>query len=432
MRAGFAFIPIVLLFSAMVSVPASTAGQQRRSIGCSEHDLPCHLRAAAQAEQAGDLDFAEATYRHILRLDPDSEPAYAALIALTDGRTLSKESDSYNDARELLDRTFLEYETRRFIVLSNADPRWSRSQAEHLERAHHQFMRFVNRLGIRPLPLQHKLVCVLFEHQRDYQDFAATNDNIHDPWIAGYYSPRHDRVVFFRTVDGGRDVSDDVSIATTIHEAIHQLHFHTRVKSLYVQYPLWICEGLATAFETSEPGGAFGPDHEYAPRRDRFLDLLESGEMLPLSKLVVLTAMHDASQATVHAMYHQSYAFVVWLNRFRSDQLRAYLQSMLREPPGKVSADRQTELFEAAFGPVKAVEQQWLQHERRALATRTPPEHEPGDSALTSSTCRCSNGVLTPPVPNGRLAIGVAMAHTCDRSTLRFIMPGIAGHIENQ
>ena len=120
-----------------------------------------------------------------------------------------------------------------------------------------------------------------------------------------------------------RDLADDRATGTTVHEAIHQLMFHTGVQTPHIEYPLWICEGLATAFETDDPDAAFGPDHEYAPRRDRFDLLLGADQLIELRQLVTYARMPDDSDETVQALYHQSYALVTWMSRFRRDELRA-------------------------------------------------------------------------------------------------------------
>lgn len=379
-------VPLLVAGIAAIVPLAATGGTALSDIGqripspaaapvCADGDIPCRMQLAADALRQERPNEAEAIFRSILKIDPGAREAYQQLVELADKRPLSKDSDTLRATHKLLDGSFREYETRRFIVLSNADAQWSRAQSEYLERAHHQFLRFANRVGLQPLPLQHKLVCVLFERQREYRAFASTHDDVSDAWIVGHYSPRNDRVVFFRQRDDGHEVSAQESIATTIHEAIHQLHFHTRVKTLSVQYPLWICEGLATAFETDTPNQAFGPDHEYAPRRSRFEQLLRQDQLLPLQELVAITQLTDADDTNISAVYHQSYAFVTWASRFRAAQLRAYLDAMLRQPPGRVNAERHVAIFSRAFGDIDAVERQWLMHERRTLAQQPSELH---------------------------------------------------------
>ncbi len=292
------------------------------------------------------------------------------------------ESDSYSMARSLLPQTFTEYHTARWVVLSDASATWTRRQSQLLERARHQFLRFTRRVGLQPKPLRHKLVCILFDNNDEYHDFAQKHDGVTAQWISGYYSPKHDRVVFYNVNDSKTsknplstvssnatnlpsDDADQRATATTVHEAIHQLMFHTGVQSAHIEYPLWICEGLATAFETDVPNGAFGPDHEYSPRRDRFKEIVEDGQLIDLRELVTFARMPDDRDETVQAVYHQSYAIVTWMSRFRTDELHNYLQSMLDEPPGRPTAQRQLELFEQAFGNVDQVQRAWLRAEER-------------------------------------------------------------------
>ena len=292
------------------------------------------------------------------------------------------DSDSYSLARSLLPQRFIEYHTARWVVLSDASAVWTRRQSQLLERARHQFLRFTRRVGLQPKPLRHKLVCILFDSNDEYHDFAQKQDGVTAQWISGYYSPKHDRVVFYDVSNNAprkgslshastneanlsRDDADQRATATTIHEAIHQLMFHTGVQSAHIEYPLWICEGLATAFETDVANGAFGPDHEYAPRRDRFKQLVEDEQLIDLRQLVTYARMPDDRDETVQAVYHQSYALVTWMTRFRTDELHSYLRSMLKEPPGRPTPERQLEIFEQAFGDVDQVQRAWLRAEER-------------------------------------------------------------------
>jgi hypothetical protein len=317
---------------------------------------------------------------------------------------------------------FAAYETRRYVVLSDASPGWTGTQAQILERTHHQFHRFCNRLGLEPAPLRHKLVAVAFEDRRAYQRFAVERDDVTNPALSGYYAPRFDRVVFYhvesnpsvveardqlqrmkgevrelgrqaRTARGSeaealRQVharyqhhlheqerrvqrfSVQTTGATTIHEACHQLMFHTGVQSSSVQYPLWICEGLATTFESDAPEGAFGPDHEYAPRRRAFAALMDVGPLLPLRELVTLCTLPPNDPDRTHIVYSQSYALLSWMSRFRRDELRAYLETMRSQPPGRPSRATHLQIFERCFGDVDALERAWTKHEQTLPANR--------------------------------------------------------------
>lgn len=403
----------------------------RRLAALSPADLDGRTNLAAWAVTQGLEQEAEQLYRKILIRAPLHDDAYAALVTLTKAQTLSSESDAYRAARKLLPQHFLDYETKRFVVISDAEPRWTRQQAERLERAHHQFHRFAKRCGLRPLPLRHKLVCVLFKRREDYQKFGEKHDGVNDPQIAGYYSPKNDRVVFYdvesnphlaearatlaeiraeiqqlerqasqamqlgehRQADAIRKSVTDyqqhyelqrsrveqfalgTASATTLHEAVHQLLFHTWVQSPRLEYPLWVCEGLATAFETDTPNAAFGPHVEYAARRRQFRATLDEGRIVPLRQLASMTRMPDTGEESVQAIYHESYALVTWMQRYRREELRNYLLAMRTEPPGRPDPQRHLELFEQAFGNAERLERVWLRHEKHGHRSRRIAQH---------------------------------------------------------
>ena len=320
-------------------------------------------------------------------------------------RRLSGDSKAYRNTREALPPGFMDYQTRRFVVLSDAEARWTRRQGELLERTYHQFHRYARKLGLRPKPLRHKLVCVLFADRDDYRAFAREHDDVTADWISGYYSPKHDRIVFYNLdsedggfAEAGLDVPSShwawpevqaarerfaeerakASTATTIHEAVHQLAFHTGIQSAHIQNPLWISEGLATSFETDAAKRAFGPEHGYQIRTDQFRRLLEDDALIPLRKLVGYSEMPDDREETITAIYHESYALVSWLSRFRRTELRAYIDALRKETPGRPTRARHLELFESHFGDADLLESKWLAWERQQLSlTCAPPPWRP-------------------------------------------------------
>jgi hypothetical protein len=271
-------------------------------------------------------------------------------------------------------------------------------------------------------PLEHKLVCVLFRDREGYRQFAGDFDMVEEGWIAGYYAPRSDRVVFYHASanpsvheaeqelarmeaelrelrdEHARKATDraalarlhnheqryrnhiaaerkrvdafirELDIATTTHEAFHQISFHTRLQSPHLQYPIWISEGLATSFETTDPSAAFGPDHEYEGRRRSFSAALREDRLVPLRELVVWTDVPKLSSEKIHELYCQSYALVTWMARFHRRELRAYLLLMLEQPGRDLGQDDHLALFEQAFGDADKLERSWLRHERAELS----------------------------------------------------------------
>jgi hypothetical protein len=64
-------------------------------------------------------------------------------------------------------------------------------------------------------------------------------------------------------------------------------------------------------------------------------------------------------------VYHQSYALVTWMHRFRRNELREYLRLMRAAPQRPLSTHHHVELFETAFGDIDDLERAWLNHERK-------------------------------------------------------------------
>ena len=335
---------------------------------CPSQDIAARLRLINWALDQGLKEQAEALYREILAHAPTHQRAYDGLLRLTKRRPLAGASEILAATRRLLPDGFRAHETARYIILSNATARWTRTQAKRLERTCDEFYRHTKRLGLRPLPLRHKLVCVLFQNRKEFNAFAAEHDhlNLHS-WNLGYYSQRNDRIVLFdgTSEQDADEFTKERTVATTIHEAVHQLHYHTCVMNVHLQYPLWLCEGLATAFEAGSTNHAFGPEHDFEPRQRHFLALLEREELMSLRSLAQLDALPDTSQQTSFTAYNQSYALVSWLARKRRSQLRDYLMLLLIEPPGRPTAQRHLDLLEQAFGDVDRLEQEWLRDERR-------------------------------------------------------------------
>jgi len=409
------------------SVPelrAEFALRQQAAQSGTDEDL---LELARWAAEHGLIDEADTTYRQILLQQPDHEPAYAELAALWAGRDLRTDSPAYQAVDEALPQ-FTPHETTHFVIVSDAPQQTVIEHAARLEQTLHEFQRYARRLNLRPLPLRHKLVCVLFASRDEYAAFAQRHDAMRTDWVAGYYAPKHDRVVFYDArhnpgvqtarsdlesarshVEQARDVArealrdgerqhaqhvhrqvdeyrrrieaqqreidayaEELATATTLHETTHQLLFHTQVQSPYIEYPLWISEGLATAFESARPNVSFGPDFEFAMRRDEFDALLGDDALLPLAELVTIIEPPADDREQAHVLYHQSYALVTWLNRYRRTELAEYLRAMRRRVAGRLTPAEHLEMFESAFGDLNRLERAWLADENRNVQSRQP------------------------------------------------------------
>jgi hypothetical protein len=132
---------------------------------------------------------------------------------------------------------------------------------------------------------------------------------------------------------------------------VHLLSFNIGLQRPDRDYPFWFSEGLATAFETDEPGTKFGPDvHGNQKRTDRFHELRHDGRMLSLHRLAGLGEVPGSDAELADAMYSQSLVLFTHLFRTSPEALGRYTRTLADEPPGRLSPERHVELFRAHFG----------------------------------------------------------------------------------
>ncbi len=313
-------------------------------------------------------------------------------------------------------------ETRRFSVLSNCDPTWTRARADLFERTFDQFSRAMNRLDMTVAEPEKKLVCLLINDHADYTAFARLHDGVEAAWIAGYYASQSNRIVFYndetspaftkaaqRLSDADRAITiaererfgnedragfkpeehrrrveaqravlrSEVSRASdskAIHEAVHLIAFNCGIQSRSRQYPLWLTEGLATVFETTDPRSAFGPDRPMERRDDELAVLIRNNRLIPLEALVAMNSIpatiEPDDEDLPQRVYAQSHSLMAWLFRYEPEALAGYLRDIADERPGMISPRRHSRMFEDRFGDPRSLERQWLRDESRRLDLR--------------------------------------------------------------
>jgi hypothetical protein len=331
---------------------------------------------------------------------------------LTKDHTPITESNVLKETAKLLPR-LAKSETKHYVILSDTSPEDVTMVGTLLEVAFQKYLDVCDALGWQPRPLRHKLVAVVFREQTDYLDFAIKNDKVTKTWAVGYYSPFFDRLVFYKSESGadvqkvvqqlnaqdrkvqqaeqmqqaaGRalrpnsqlthaknqlaaehdrinDLAAGSFVSTAVHEAAHQLFFHTDIQRNGSAYPLWLAEGLATNFETERTDIQFGYQVDNWRRRDAFKLAWEKDGLVPLEIMLTQERFSDGTNSAeaIADFYAQSYVFTNWLMRERPTELRLYLESLL---DGSFAiADQRKIKFENIFGPIGRLERSWARYE---------------------------------------------------------------------
>lgn len=376
------------------------------------------LRQGERAQSSDDLARADALYRASWESPSTRDRAAEALRRLHNLPGFSPPVDEaqVEEAIEQLGPGFSRMETARFVVLSNADQRWTAARAALLERTHHQLFRVMDRMRYPIAPAAKKLLVIFFRDHADYREFAKRVDGVEAGWIAGYYSGMANRAVFYddttgpafaaafetlseqerRAMEARREATrrrredrdaaaalaaraDDMathvahererlaqeahrsSEAKTIHEATHLLAFNCGVQSRAREHPFWLTEGLASSFETSRPHAAFGPDQETDFREEAFERFAREGALLPMKEFVSLVGVpEDAPPERADVMYAQAHALFEFLHRHERRALSAFIADFWDRPPGASSPEERLAMFEERFGEVERFERRWL------------------------------------------------------------------------
>ncbi len=365
------------------------------------------LLAAAQSRIAAqDGVGADALLRRALRVDADDTRASDLLRVMYDGGggfKLPIDRVGADAALSQLGPGAWESETPHFVIVSDADRTWTRQRGALLERAYDEVHRFGTKLGVRMHPPETKLLCVLLADHAEYETLAQTHDSVRATWVSGYYASGSNRVVFYddstgpafadaksrlqqmrdkvaaqhgsreqtREAQSALAAQDDrinaaasaASTAKTVHEAAHLIAYNCGIQSRARQAPFWFTEGLATNFETPTGQGRFGPESADDAREKEFDHLLIQGAAIPLAQFVGMTEAPEAERDRVETMYAQAYALFRYLSRSERDSLGKFASALLAEPAGTTSPARLRALFEAAFGPIDALERRWMKFE---------------------------------------------------------------------
>jgi tetratricopeptide (TPR) repeat protein len=424
MTARLRLAPLLILLSACLLpadvTPEIAAEFLLRHSRVDQRNPAALSELADWARDQGLLQQAAETYRQVLALSPDDQPAFDQLCAIADQHRLPEDPDLVADLLAQFGPGFSAHTAPHFIVIYNTDKAWALNRAVLLERTHDIFQQTFRRAGLRSMPLSRRLIVVLFATHREFAHYARRTDGLVLGWSSGYYSTRTNRIAFFNDEDNPqfdevrRDMTAaqnqiidlDQQIATaakarnhalvselrrqqaearkqlrwyenrlaavggllntakTIHEAVHQLAFNTGIQNRDASYPFWLSEGLATNFEATDPAAPFGPMHDVPIRRTALKEARDENQLLPLEKFITLTSPSSEPDDLIAARYAQAHGLFQLLFRKRNQQLRTYLR-LAADQPNVTDPAAHRQLFQQAFGDLATLDRDWNNYLRQ-------------------------------------------------------------------
>lgn len=144
--------------------------------------------------------------------------------------------------------------------------------------------------------------------------------------------------------------------AMMTHELIHQLAFNTGLQKRGIEYPLWLSEGMATAFEYLFHASDVPCDNQH--RLQTILRMYRGGGLIPLEFFVSMSRLSWPG-LTDSETYAQCWGFFDFLWQTKPAQLKRYFLITAERKTGPTRpADLKAEFIDC-FGRVEDLESEW-------------------------------------------------------------------------
>jgi hypothetical protein len=253
-----------------------------------------------------------------------------------------------------LPKGFRTTSTKHYLICYNTTDAYAKWNASLYERFFRGFYTYWKRMGIELHEPKFPLVAVIFETRDGYLAYAQREEIANAESMIGYYNLLSNRMAGYDLtgIEGlippGKNVatSDLVnhilaqptaerSVATVVHEAVHQLAYNSGLQTRLADNPIAISEGLAMFFESPDLSSASGwggigkiNRYNYTVFRNAFPNRQPNS----LIKLIQDdTRFHDAATASV--AYGESWALTYYLMKAKSKEFAAYLTELRERPP---------------------------------------------------------------------------------------------------
>ncbi|MGM0486750.1 MAG: DUF1570 domain-containing protein [Planctomycetota bacterium] len=311
----------------------------------------------------------------IIRRDHDDAP----YRPLTDTEMTEQLLDELPDG-------FHVHDTAHYLIFYNTSPAYARWCGSLYERLHRGFHNYWNNRGFPLREPEQRLVALVFDRRRSFQEYAEPELGESAASMIGYYNMRTNRVTMYDLtgIDGlrgrrgrsgttGAHINHILSqpaaertVATIVHEATHQLAYNSGLQTRYADNPTWVSEGIAVFFETPDLGSSrgwrsIGGVHPlYLPK---FLRSLATRDDDPLTTLLNDDARFRDPKTSSQA-YADAWALNYYLLRVRHEDYVEYLQELANQKP-LVEQDTKQRIarFRRAFGDdLQQLSRKWLRY----------------------------------------------------------------------
>lgn len=266
--------------------------------------------------------------------------------------------------------------TKHYVICSTAGRKYAEWCGSLFERLHDAFLAYWKAAGLELHEPEFPLPAIVLKDHAQFTEFAAKHDRPDAAQSPGYFSEPTNRIILFDLTAGpnsapaqtAADIQRKIAaspfnVATTIHEATHQIAFNSGLHTRYADNPRWLTEGMAMFFEVPDLDSRSGwktIGKVNAPRRKDFRETARlPRESLSLAELI--RADDSFLQPNkARAAYAESWALTFFLLKTRREDVVSYLKTIQLKPRLIAdSPDIRLREFEAVFGETETLEREW-------------------------------------------------------------------------
>lgn len=382
-------LPLILLSLGATPTPPKNSADpltlyQERYARLVAKDVPGRLTLAKWCQENRLFHQEAELLREVLGIQPQHAGAYRGLLTADGRRVMPVEKTWALKLEALLGQRFKLFHTPHFTILTDFADDTPDALGQVMEETYRNIFADALALGVRPLPPNTRLVCILFERYQDFTNHIERESGPVSTWAHGYYLIRSNRSVFFHSKDSpifeekrrqiaemedrmdeldgalnrttGRanrsrinvemrqleashakladqlgSSADFATDAVTRHEVAHQLLYNIGFQRRDRSYPFWLSEGLATVFELCDKKGNAGPGFVNLSRLYYYRQCKKAGGLMNLAELLRERPAEDADTDRVNESYAQAWALFHFLWNRRPNELRNFLVNLDRE-----------------------------------------------------------------------------------------------------
>lgn len=262
--------------------------------------------------------------------------------------------------------------TKHYVICYNTTDAYAKWNGSMYERLFKAFYTYWSQRGVPLHEPEFPLVAVVFETRNGYVRYAEKEEIANAESMIGYYNQLSNRIAGYDLtgiegmIPAGKSVntadlvnhilaqpSAERSVATIVHEAVHQLAYNSGLQRRLGDNPVAISEGLAMFFESPDlrsPSGWGGIGNINRYNLAVFKNAFPSRETNSLVKLLQDDSLfHDSSTTT--AAYGESWALTYFLMKAKTKEFALYLKELRDRPPLEpIDPKRRIADFQKHFG----------------------------------------------------------------------------------